>query len=87
MINATRFVWVGMCLAVTPAARSEAPYPSSPVIEKVAFDVATHERRAPGSDNWAITWADDDHQYAVWGDGGGFGGTNSDGRVSLGIAR
>ena len=42
---------------------------------------------APGSDNWAITWADDDRQYATWGDGGGFGGTNSDGRVSLGVAR
>ena len=42
---------------------------------------------APGSDNWAITWADDDHQYTTWGDGGGFGGTNSGGRVSMGVAR
>jgi len=44
-------------------------------------------RLAPGSDNWQITWADNGHQYTCWGDGGGFGGTNSDGRVSLGIAR
>lgn len=34
-----------------------------------------------------MTWAADDHQYTAWGDGGGFGGTNSDGRVSLGVAR
>ena len=42
---------------------------------------------APGSDNWPTTWADDGHLYTAWGDGGGFGGTNSDGRVSLGFAR
>ncbi len=63
------------------------PYPKSPVIGGVVFNWSTHTRMASGSDNWAITWADDDHQYASWGDGGGFGGTNSDGRVSLGFAR
>jgi hypothetical protein len=66
---------------------SDAPYPPSPVINGVTFDFSSRDRRAPGSDNWPITWADDGHQYAAWGDGGGFGGTNSDGRVSLGIAR
>jgi hypothetical protein len=64
-----------------------APYPPSPVIGSVTFDFSTHDRRAPGSDNWPITWAANDHQYSSWGDGGGFGGSNSDGRVSLGIAR
>jgi hypothetical protein len=34
-----------------------------------------------------MTWADDGHQYSAWGDGGGFGGSNSAGRVTLGIAR
>ena len=87
MKNATRFMWAGMCLLLAAAARAEPPYPPSPVIADINFDFATHERRAPGSDNWAITWADDDHQYAAWGDGGGFGGTNGDGRVSLGVAR
>jgi hypothetical protein len=57
------------------------------MINSISFDFSTLDRRAPGSDNWAITWADDDHQYTTWGDGGGFGGTNSDGRVSLGFAR
>ena len=42
---------------------------------------------AEGSDNWPMTWSDDDHQYAFWGDGGGFGGTEQDGRASLGVAR
>ena len=51
------------------------------------FDFATHRRLAPGSDNWPVTWADDDNLYAAWGDGGGFGGSNSSGRVLLGIAR
>ncbi|UCF19739.1 MAG: DUF4185 domain-containing protein [Gemmatimonadota bacterium] len=34
-----------------------------------------------------MTWCEDGHQYTSWGDGGGFGGTNNDGRVSLGFAR
>ena len=63
------------------------PYPVSPVIASMSFDWSTHRRYAPGSDNWAITWADDGHQYAAYGDGGGFGGTNKDGRVSFGVAR
>jgi hypothetical protein len=63
------------------------PYPPSSVIQSVAFDRSSHVRGAPGSDNWPITWADDGHQYTSWGDGGGFGGTNSDGRVSLAVAR
>lgn len=44
-------------------------------------------RLAPGSDLWPVTWAADGNLYASWGDGGGFGGTNSVGRVSLGVAR
>ena len=87
MQKASRLVWVGICLAVTAAVTAGSPYPPSAVIAGVTFDFATHERRAPGSDNWAITWAHDGHQYAAWGDGGGFDGTNSDGRVSLGVAR
>ena len=34
-----------------------------------------------------MTWCEDGHQYTSWGDGGGFGGTNNEGRVSLGFAR
>lgn len=69
------------------AAAPQPPYARSSVIERVEFDFATHKRLAPGSDNWPTTWADDGHLYAAWGDGGGFGGTNSAGRVLLGVAR
>jgi hypothetical protein len=63
------------------------PYPPSTLIKGVRFDWSSHVRLAEGSDNWAITWADDDHQYSAWGDGGGFGGSDERGRVSLGVAK
>jgi hypothetical protein len=69
------------------AATSSSPYPPSPAISGISFDWSTHVRMANGSDNWPVTWAADDHQYTTWGDGGGFGGSNQDGRVSLGVAR
>ncbi len=69
------------------AAAPPAPYPASPVIKGLELDWSTHQRFAPGSDNFQLTWADDGHLYGAWGDGGGFGGTNGKGRVGLGIAR
>ena len=63
------------------------PYPPSELVTGLSFKWFTHRQLAPGSDNWAITWADDDNQYTTFGDGGGFGGTNREGRVSLGFAR
>jgi hypothetical protein len=53
----------------------------------ITFDWSSRIRLAPGSDNWPLTWAADGHQYTVFGDGGGFGGTNAQGRASMGIAR
>jgi chitodextrinase len=66
---------------------SGAQYPPSSVVDGISFDLSTIRTEAPGSDNWALTWADDGHQYTTWGDGGGFGGTNDTGRVSLGFGR
>lgn len=63
------------------------PYPPSQVIANITWDHANAVRLAPGSDLWPVTWAADGNLYTSWGDGGGFGGTNSDGRVSLGFAR
>jgi predicted amidohydrolase YtcJ len=68
-------------------AQPRAPYPPGTAISGIRLDWSTHRRNAPGSDNWPFTWADDDHLYGAFGDGGGFGGTNSDGRASLGVAR
>lgn len=63
------------------------PYPPSAVITRVTWDFSSHQRLAPGSDMWPITWASDGNLYTIWGDGGGFGGTNTLGRVSTGIAQ
>jgi hypothetical protein len=63
------------------------PYTDSPVIKDLVLDWSSHKRYAQGSDNFQLTWSDDDHLYGAWGDGGGFNGTNSLGRVGLGFAR
>jgi CubicO group peptidase (beta-lactamase class C family) len=45
----------------------------SPVISTIEWAPAdTVLRRAAGSDNWPITWADDDALYTAYGDGRGF---------------
>jgi hypothetical protein len=85
------------CLALLqPGSRSlgrppthprDLPYPASPVIESIHWDWTTQRTAAPGSDLWPVTWGADDHLYTAWGDGGGFGGTDQDGRVALGFAR
>lgn len=65
----------------------EPPYPHSKVIRGIDWLWDTYQTAAPGSDLWPITWGPDNYLYAAWGDGGGFGGTDSDGRVALGLAR
>jgi Concanavalin A-like lectin/glucanases superfamily/Domain of unknown function (DUF4185) len=69
------------------AVAATSPYPPSPVITGITFDHSKYVRRGPGSDNWTLTWSNDDHQYTTWGDGGGFSGTQNDCRVPLGFAR
>ena len=71
-----------------PAAEPPAPpYPPSTAIQSLIWHWNTYRTAAPGSDLWPVTWGPDDLLYAAWGDGGGFGGSDSDGRVSLGFAR
>ena len=43
-------------------------------------------RLAPGSDNWPLTWADDDALYGAYGDGNGFA-PFTPAKLSLGLAR
>ncbi len=51
----------------------EAPYPPSKLVRQVHWDPPDSIiRRAHGSDNWPMTWADDDGLYAAYGDGRGF---------------
>jgi len=53
------------------AVRERGPYGPSPVIREARFGVEVR-RSAPDSDNWPITWGDDDAQYTSYGDGFGF---------------
>ncbi len=63
------------------------PYPPSPVIDAIAWAPAeTIVRRARGSDNWPLTWGDDDRLYTAYGDGRGFEPFLPE-KLSLGLAR
>ena len=53
------------------AVTERAPYPPSPVIRGAEFG-AEIRRTAIDSDNWPMTWGDDDAQYTSYGDGFGF---------------
>jgi len=51
----------------------EPPYRESDLISDVKFaPVSSIIRKASGSDNWPITWGDDNNQYSAYGDGWGF---------------
>lgn len=72
--------------AVSGAVRTS-PYVHSDVIDRIVWDWKTLKTAAPGSDLWPVTWAADGSLFTAFGDGGGFGGTDQDGRVALGFAR
>jgi CubicO group peptidase (beta-lactamase class C family) len=63
------------------------PYPPSPVIKSITWaPKETIIRKAAGSDNWPMTWADDDALYTAYGDGWGFE-PKVEKKLSLGLAR
>jgi CubicO group peptidase (beta-lactamase class C family) len=66
-----------------------APYPRSPAVERVHFGPRVSiERRAEGSDNWPLAWADDGNLYTAYGDGWGFEPKlPQEEKLSLGLAR
>lgn len=62
-------------------------YPRSTVITGIHWAPAeTIVRQAQGSDNWPLTWADDDAMYSAYGDGWGFEPKVPE-KLSLGLAR
>lgn len=64
-----------------------APCPPSALITHVEWaPPATVVRRAEGSDNWPMTWGDDDWIYTAYGDGRGFQSAAPH-KLSLGLAR
>jgi hypothetical protein len=54
-------------------------------LTNATFDWADSVSASPGSDLWKFAWSGDDNVYTSWGDGGGFHGDNSKGRVALGV--
>ena len=63
------------------------PYPASPVIRKVTWaPKETIVRKAKGSDNWPVTWGDDDALYTAYGDGWGFE-PKVEKKLSMGLAK
>jgi CubicO group peptidase (beta-lactamase class C family) len=70
-----------------PNGNGRPPYPLSQVITSLTWaPVAQIVRKAPGSDNWPITWADDDRLYTAYGDGWGFE-PRTEKKLSVGFAR
>lgn len=68
-------------------ASSRPPYPQSKIIRGISFaPESTIGRKAIDSDNWPITWGDDDAQYTSYGDGQGFEPFVPR-KLSLGIAK
>jgi CubicO group peptidase (beta-lactamase class C family) len=74
---------------VEPAMKTitDLPYPPSDAIRRVRFDPPNAIiRKAIDSDNWPMTWGDDDAIYTSYGDGFGFEPL-IDKKLSLGLAR
>ncbi len=63
----------------------QAPYPPSPVIRRAVFGNEIR-RAAIDSDNWPMTWGDDDAQYTSYGDGFGFD-PRVEKKLGMGFAR
>jgi len=79
-----------ICASVRPESRlrpTAFPVPPSPVIGEIRWAPKdTITRHARGSDNWPMTWADDDALYTAYGDGNGFEPFTPE-KLSLGFAR
>lgn len=83
-----QFLFEPLIAAITGPPKAEAaPYPPSPVIASIEWAPPEKViRKAKGSDNWPLTWADDDHLYTAYGDGNGFEPFINE-KLSLGLAR
>jgi hypothetical protein len=72
-------------LGAQAPAQAKSPYPPSSVVKSIEWNLKSHIQHGLGSDQWPLTWADDDNIYSGWGDGWGW---NKKGpKYSLGITR
>jgi CubicO group peptidase (beta-lactamase class C family) len=70
-----------------PTVSRQPPYPSSAAIAGIEWAPASEiVRRAHGSDNFPLTWADDGDLYGAYGDGWGFEPKVPE-KLSLGLVR
>jgi CubicO group peptidase (beta-lactamase class C family) len=85
-----KHLFVPLLEAVTrpsPGRGARPPYPPSPVIACIDWEPKERIiRQAKDSDNWPLTWADDDALYAAYGDGRGFDPKVPE-KLGLGFAR
>lgn len=81
----SRYLVTPLMQAFAPLSTS--PYPQSPVIKRITWAAPENIiRRAPGGDNWPMTWADDGDLYTSYGDGNGFEPFIPE-KLSLGLAK
>ena len=62
------------------------PYPPSPAVKFVTWDMTIKTQNGLGSDQWPMTWAEDNNLYAAWGDGWGWD-KGEEPKRSIGITR
>ena len=76
-----------LAAAFAQATEQDRAIPVSPVIAGLDWaPAASILRKGKGSDNWPMTWADDDAQYTAYGDGNGFEPFVPH-KLSMGVAR
>jgi hypothetical protein len=78
-------VYQNILAPLMSAVVERAPYPPSRVIAKIELG-SEIRRTALDSDNWPITWGDDDAQYTSYGDGYGFE-PHTEIKLGVGFAR
>lgn len=69
------------------AVAQQAPYPPSTHVESIEWNYESHLQYGQGSDQWPLTWAEDDHLYSAWGDGWGWLREEDDAKRSIGVTR
>jgi hypothetical protein len=71
----------------TAAAAVTTAFPPSTMITGLTWNFTSRVQFATGSDIWPLTQLSDGSMLTSWGDGGGFGGNDTTGRVSIGFAK
>lgn len=75
MIGFKKYLFAMLIFMFPAIVWSASPYDASTYITGISWNASSHEEGARGTDNWPVTWADDDLQYTLGGDGNGFQGS------------